>query len=151
MSKQIKAQPMNRDRRPARDVLLAGIGAVSLLRKNAGKSWTEATAIAGRMPEATSILIEGIGERSTAMIEEIGVRGNMFRWEFKRLAREFRKHTSEATTNLAADVESRLQPLLVKLGVKPAPAKRKATPAKRGKPARKTAAKRITRKPRKAA
>ncbi|HTD28143.1 MAG TPA: hypothetical protein VK660_02010 [Xanthomonadaceae bacterium] len=139
MSTQIKAQPMNRDRRPARDVLLAGIGAVSLLRKNAGKSWSEATAIAGRIPEASSVLMEGIGERS-----------NAFRHEFIRLAGEVGRQASVARTNLASDVESRLQPLLRKLGIKPTKAKRKVV-AKRGKSARKPAAKRVARKPRKAA
>ncbi|HEV2607164.1 MAG TPA: hypothetical protein VGT79_04195 [Xanthomonadaceae bacterium] len=101
MSKQIKARPMNRPtdvRTGARQVLLAGIGAASLLRKNAGKSWAEATAIAGRMPEATSILIEGLGERSQAFRDELIVRAKA------------------ATTNLVADVESRLQPLLRKFG-----------------------------------
>ena len=101
MSKQIKAEPMNRKsvvRNGARDVLLAGIGAVSLLRKNAGKSWAEATAIAGRMPEATSILIEGLGERSQAFWDELIERAK------------------SATTNLVADMESRLQPLLRKFG-----------------------------------
>jgi hypothetical protein len=101
MSKQIKARPMNRPtdvRTGARQVLLAGIGAASLLRKNAGKSWAEATAIAGRMPEATSILIEGLGERSHAFRDELIERAKA------------------ATTNLVADVESRLQPLLRKFG-----------------------------------
>lgn len=101
MSKQIKARPMNRTtdvRTGAREVLLAGIGAASLLRKNAGKSWAEATAIAGRMPEATSILIEGIGERSQAFTDELIERAKA------------------ATTNLIADVESRLQPLLRRFG-----------------------------------
>ena len=150
MSTQVKATPMNRDSRPARNVLLAGIGAVSLLRKNAGKSWTEATAMAGRLPEASSILLEGIGERSTAMIEEIGVRGNAFRWEFARLGRVIRREASNATTKVVADVEARLQPLLRKFDLgKPQPKRGKA--AKRAKKVAKPVAKRATRKPRKAA
>jgi hypothetical protein len=150
MSTQVKATPMNRDRRPARNVLLAGIGAVSLLRKNAGKSWTEVTAIAGRLPEASSILLEGIGERGTSMIEEIGVRGNAFRWEFARLARVVRKEASSATTKVVADVETRLQPLLRKLDlVKPQPKRGKAV--KGAKKVAKPVAKRAARKPRKAA
>jgi len=101
MSKQIKARPMIRTtdlRTGAREVFLAGIGALSLVRKNAGKSWAEATAIAGRMPEATSILIEGFGERSQAFRDELLER------------------TKAAATNLVSDVESRLQPLLRKFG-----------------------------------
>ena len=158
MSKQIKAQPMNRERRPARDVLLAGIGAASLLRKNAGKSLSEAAAIVGRLPEASSIMLEGIGERGGAMIEEIGVRGNAFRWEFARLARVFGREASDATANALADVQLRLQPLLRKIddtsilfGIKIGNAKPKRKPAKLARKAAKPAGKRVVRKPRKAA
>jgi len=140
MSKQIKASPMNRTtdvRTGARQVLLAGIGAASLLRKNAGKSWAEATAIAGRMPEATSILIEGIGERSQAFRDE------------------FIERAKAATTNLVADVEARLHPVLRKLadtkiglGIVISRPKAKHAPARK---AAKPVAKRTVRKPRKAA
>jgi hypothetical protein len=150
MSTHVKATAMNRDSRPARNVMLAGIGAVSLLRKNAGKSWTEATAIAGRLPEASSVLLEGIGERSTAMIEEIGVRGNAFRWEFARLARVVRREASNATTKVVAEVETRLQPLLRKLDLGKAQPKRGKV-AKRAKKVAKPVAKSATRNPRKAA
>jgi hypothetical protein len=149
MSTQIKAEPMNRERPSAHQVLLAGLGAVSLLRKNAGKTWAETAAIVGRLPEASSIMVEGIGERSAAMIEELGARGNAFRWEFARIARVLGKEASTATIKVVADVESRLQPLLVKVGVvKPQP---KRTTAKRTRKTVKPVAKRTTRKPRKVA
>jgi len=108
MSKQIKAQPVNRKtdvRTGARDVLLAGIGAASLLRKNAGASWAEAKAIAKRIPAASSIMVEGIGES-----------GQAFKAELIDRAEAFGKRAKAATTNLVADVESRLQPLLRKFG-----------------------------------
>ncbi len=171
MSKQIKARPMNRKtdlrsstlrsstlRSSARDVVLAGIGAASLLRKNAGKSLADVAGVIERLPEASSILIEGIGERSTAMIEELGARGNAFRWEFARLVRVAGKEASARTTNLVAEVESRVQPLLRKFNdvsvgfgivvAKPKP-KRAATKATRK--TVKPAAKRTARKARKAA
>ena len=149
MSTQIKAEPMNRERPSAHHVLLAGLGAVSLLRKNAGKTWAETAAIVGRLPEASSIMVEGIGERSAAMIEEIGVRGNAFRWEFARLARVFGQEASTATNKVVADVESRLQPLLIKVGIgKPQP---KRATTKRARKTTKPVAKRTTRKARKVA
>lgn len=166
MSKQIKARPMNRKtdlhssslRSSARDVVLAGIGAASLLRKNAGKSWAEVSGVIERLPEASSILIEGIGERSNAMIEEIGARGNAFRWEFERLARVVGKEASARTTNLVANVESRVQPLLRKFsdvsvgfGIVVAKPKSKRTVVKATRKTIKPAAKRTARKARKAA
>jgi hypothetical protein len=163
MSTEIKAKSGNPESANrggfARDMLLASVGAASLLRKNAGSALTEAAAIAGRMPQATSILIEGIGERSAAMIDELGARGNAFRWEFARLARELGKKASEATTSLASDVESRVQPVLrkfaeTKIGLGIVVAKPKAKRAAGKKTARKAVkpvAKRTVRKARKAA
>jgi hypothetical protein len=147
MSTELKAEPMNRDRRPARDVLLAGLGAVSLLRKNAGSAWTEATAIAGRMPLATNDLIE-----------EIVDRGMAFGYEFQRLGREASKEVSSAASSAISDVKARLQPLLRGIGdtkiaaglmvLKP---KAKKAAAKRPRKTVKSATKRAARKTRKAA
>ncbi len=158
MSKQTKAQPMNRERRPARDVLLAGIGAASLLRKNAGKSLTEAAAIVGRLPQASSIMLEGIGERTGAMVEEIGARGNAFRWEFARLARVFGREAAAATAEALADAQLRLRPLLSKFddtsllfGIQSGNPQPKRKPSKQARKPAKPTAKRVVRKPRKAA
>ena len=162
MSTQIKATTQNRDsgnRSLARDVLLASIGAASLIRKNAGGALTEAAAIAGRTPKATSILIEGIGERSAAVINELGARGNAFRWEFERLGRVFGKQVSTVTTSLVADVEARVQPVLkrfdeLKVGlgiVVVKPKAKRAAPRKAARKAAKTVTKRVVRKASKAA
>jgi hypothetical protein len=159
MSKQIKARPMNRERPSAHEVLLAGIGAVSLIRRNAGRTWTEATAMAGRLPETTSLLIDSAGERTVATIAEIGARGNAFRWEFERLVREFGKQASVVTTNVIADVEQRVQPVLKKLadsriglGIVVVKPKAKRAPAKKtARKAAKPVAKRTVRKALKAA
>ncbi len=153
MSIQRNAESMNR--RPARDVLLAGLGAVSLLRKNAGSAWTEATAIAGRMPEATSILVEGV---VVGVVEGVVERGNAFRYEFERLGRVARKETAAAASKMVADVESRLKPLLrrfsdttIGLGIVVAKPKANQAAAKRTRKAAKPVAKRTLRKPRKVA
>jgi uncharacterized protein YgbK (DUF1537 family) len=147
MSTELKAEPMNRDRRPARDVLLAGLGAVSLLRKNAGSAWTEATAIAGRMPLATNDLIEEMVERGVA-----------FRYEFERLGRVAGKEVSTAATSAISEVKARLQPLLRKIGdtkiisgVAVRKPKAKKAVSKRVRKAVKPVAKRAVRKARKAA
>lgn len=149
MSIELKSEPMNR--RAARDVLLAGLGAVSLLRKNAGSTWTQATAIAGRMPEATSILMEGV---AVSVVE----RGKAFRYEFERLGRLARKETSAAASKMVADVDSRLQPLLrkfsdstISLGIVVARPKVKMAVAKRTRKVAKPVAKRKVRKSRKGA
>ena len=141
MSTKTKARPIHREQLGARHLLLAGIGAVSLIRKNAGKTLAEAAAIAGRLPEAGSILIEGIGERSVA-----------YRNELVRLVDQLGGQASVATTNLVSDVGSRIQPLLQKIdgtsmlfGIRIAKAQRGATAKRTRKPA-KAAAKRKVRK-----
>ena len=67
MSKQ-DSQSVHRIPGSARDVLLAGIGAASLLRRNAATSLGEAMAVMGRLPHASSMLLGGISERSSAII-----------------------------------------------------------------------------------
>ncbi len=143
MSKQIEARRMNRKtglRSGARDALLAGIGAVSLVRKNAGKSLAEAASVIERLPEASSILIEGIGERTQALKTEL----------LGRVA-SLDTRARVASNNGIAEVESRLRRLLRKLGIEPVRTTHAGKPAKRGKATVKPAAKRGVRKPRKVA
>jgi hypothetical protein len=103
------------------------------------------------MPEATSILVEGV-------VEGVVKRGNAFRYEFERVGRQARKETSAAASKMVADVESRLQPLLRKfsdttigLGIVVARPKANKAAAKRTSKIAKLVAKRTARKPRKAA
>lgn len=142
MSTEIKANPVNRGRPSAHEVLLAGIGAMSLIRKNAGAAVTEAFAIAGRVPDAASIAIEGIGES-----------GGRYRDELIARANGLGKRATEVAGNLVSDVESRLQPLLrkfddVKIGLGVTVLKPKAKPAaaRRGRKATKAVVKRKGRK-----
>ena len=103
------------ERPTAQQVLLAGIGAVSLIRKNAGKTLAEAGAIAGRLPETAGSLVQGAGERATTTLKEIGARGNAFRWEFERLAKTFGQGAVTAGTQAVADAQARIEPLLKKI------------------------------------
>ncbi len=158
MSKQSRAKAAKNERPVAREAVLAGIGAVSLIRRGAGKTLADASAVAGRLPKAAGELIENAGQRTTATLKEIGARGNAFRWEFERLAKVFGQEAVAAGSNVIADVQSRIQPLLKKLdgtplvfGVTTAKSKPKRTVAKGRRKAAKKTAKRGARKTRKAA
>lgn len=85
----------------AREVLLAGIGAVSLIRKNATGAVKEAVAIAGRAPKAASIAIEGIGEQ-----------GRYYRGRVTAHANELGQRAIAVAGELSASVQTRLQPVL---------------------------------------
>lgn len=130
MSTNLNAVPVRRARPGTREVLLAGIGAVSLARRNAGAAVKEAIAIAGRVPAATSIMIEGLGET-----------GNDYRNAIIARAGTWRGRIARTVGSLAADAQARLQPLLgrfdgvaARFGIartKPAPRRgRKAAKAK---------------------
>jgi len=133
MSANLKPTPANRERPGAHEVLLAGIGAASLIRKNAGAVVEDAFAIAGRVQEKASILIYELGGN--------GIDGLVAR------ANSLGKRASAATGSIAADLESRLQPLLrrfddvkIGLGITVIRPKARRAPAKRArKPAGKTA------------
>lgn len=101
MSTKIEATPVNRQRPGAREFMLAGIGAVSLARRNAGAAVQEAIAIAGRVPAATSIMIEGLGETGSEYRRAIGARADALRTRILTTAGE-----------VAAQAQSRVQPLL---------------------------------------
>lgn len=137
MSTKIEATPVNRERPGAREVLLAGIGAVSLARRNAGAVVKEAIAIAGRVPAATSVMIEGIGET-----------GSEYRDAIKARADRLRARITSTAGELATQAQSRLQPLLGRFdGVAARLGIVKATPkARRGRKASKPVARRKTRK-----
>jgi len=145
MSTTLKPTPINRERPRAHEVLLAGIGAASLIRRNAGAVVEDAFAIAGRVQEKASLLIYEFG-------------GNGFDGLVAR-ANGLGKRASATAGSLAADVESRLQPLLrrlddvrIGLGITVIKPKPRRTPAKRArKPASKTSSKTSSRKARKAA
>jgi hypothetical protein len=158
MSKQSRGKTAKNERPIAREAVLAGIGAVSLIRRNASKTLADANAVAGRLPKAAGELLENAGQRTTATLKEIGARGNAFRWEFERLAKAFGQEAVAAGSNVIADVRSRIQPLLKKLdgtplvfGITIAKPQPKRAAAKGRRKTAKKIAKRSARKTRKAA
>jgi hypothetical protein len=139
MSKQIKARSI---RHPdssigAREIALAGLGAASLARKQAIKSFSELYAIADRLPEASAIFLEGIGERAQALKDAVVTNSSSLRNRVDQLARI-----------ASVEVEHRIAPLLAAFGVQRKATRRKPLKARRGVKAktRKGAAKRTTRK-----
>ena len=142
MSTEIKPTSTHRERPGAHEVLLAGIGAMSLLGRNAGGALTEAIAIAGRVPDAAGIMIEGLGET-----------GGRYRDELIARANGLGQRATRAANGLVAEFGSRLQPLLRKLddvkvgfGITVIKPGAKAASAKRGRKASKAVAKRKSRK-----
>lgn len=140
MAKQVKtrrAAPAAKARIDARDLWLAGLGAVSLTRKNGIKLYgtllEEGKQFQGRAEEQFDALQrqarEGF-ETAKARVEAV--------------VSPIRERAEATYGSVKSEVETRLQPVLAKLGVKPAPAPkaraRKAPVAKR-KPATKRRAK----------
>jgi hypothetical protein len=138
MSKQIKAHPIrhNDPSIGAREIALAGLGAASLARKQAVKSFAEFSAFANRLPEASAILVEGLGERTQALKDTVVAK-----------AVSLRKRAGNVAQIASGELEQRIAPLLARLGVKNKPAKRKPVASKgRAKAKRKNATKRTSRK-----
>ena len=107
---------------PTRDLFLAGIGAVSLGRKQA--------AFSAQQPAES---IESFRARAGALVQEAEAKATRLQKNARTLAVEAR-----------AQVEARLTPVLARFGVVAAPKKKART-------ARKPAAKRGTRRTRRAA
>ncbi len=137
MSKQIKARSIRH--RPssigAREIALAGLGAASLARKQAIKSFAEFSAIAGRLPEASAIFVEGLGERGQALKDTVIAK-----------AASLRQRADNLAGIASAEIGQRIAPLLATLGVKRTPAKRERVARGRANATPTTAAKRAGRK-----
>lgn len=124
----------------AREVLLAGIGAASLLRKNTGAALKEAVAIAGRAPKAAGIAIEGIGEQ-----------GRFYRERATARATALGQRAVAVAGELSSTVRTRLQPalgtfdgLMARFGVRVVETSGKRTGAKRARKSPRTLGKRKT-------
>jgi len=102
-----------------RNVLLAGIGAASLGRKQALKSIDDLA----ELPEV-------IRQRADAAAREAGSRVAQFRKQAKAKLAPVKKQVAGFAQQAQAEFESRFAPVLVKLGAK-APAKRTARKATR--------------------
>jgi len=130
-----KKTPIRRGARPTgRELVLAGIGAVSLARKQA------------------RMAVEAAGERAAALREAVAAEGERVRDRIESRLAGARKAISpvvgqfaERATRLAAAAPAGLQPLLDRIGlVQPKPAKKKA-PAKRPAARRSTSARKASR------
>ena len=114
-----------------RTVLLAGIGAASLGRKQAIKSIDDLT----ELPET-------LRQRAEVAARDAGSRVARFRKQAKAKLAPVRKQVAGFAQQAQAEFETRFAPVLVKLGAK-APAKRTARKATRtARPAAKRARKR---------
>jgi poly(hydroxyalkanoate) granule-associated protein len=134
MAKQVKtrrAAPAATARIDARDLWLAGLGAVSLTRKNGIKLYgtllEEGKQFQGRAEQR----IDALQRQAREGIEQARAR-------VEAVVSPIRERAEATYGSVKSEVETRLQPVLVKLGVKPAakPRVRKAPVSKR-KPAAK--------------
>jgi poly(hydroxyalkanoate) granule-associated protein len=138
MAKQVKtrrAAPAAKARIDARDLWLAGLGAVSLTRKNGIKLYgtllEEGKQFQGRAEQQFDALQrqarEGL-EQAKARVEAV--------------VSPIRERAEATYGSVKSEVETRLQPVLAKLGVKPAPkARTRKAPVAKRKPAAKRRAK----------
>ncbi len=127
----------------ARAVLLAGLGAASLIRRNTAAAVQEAVAVAGRVPKATGIMLEGLGEQ-----------GRYYRDRTLTGANALGQRVVAIAGELATGAHDRLQPVLRRLdgvtavlGIRARSTKATRKPVRKArKPAVKTTARRKTRK-----
>lgn len=133
MAKQIKSRRVAvKPAVDSRDLLLAGLGAVSLTRKQGIKLYgvlvDEGKQFQGRVEQT----IEGLQDQAKLGAE-------LVRERVESIVTPLRSRAEAAYGTVKGELETRLAPVLVKLGVKPAakaraakrPARAKAKPAKR--------------------
>lgn len=129
MASKKKSTPKSRQT-TLRHLWLAGLGVVALSRREAAKTADQAAA------------------RLTALKQQVGAAQDAVRGRIDSA----RKQGEAKVGQFSAEVEARLEPVLVKLGLKSKPAKRSRKPAKKAaakRPAaRKPAARRTVRKAR---
>ncbi|MFY2764794.1 hypothetical protein [Arenimonas sp. MALMAid1274] len=115
-----------------RAVLLAGLGAASLCRKQALKS-------VDGLAEAT----QALRKRADATARDAGKRAASLRKQAEARLAPVQKQASRLAAQAQAEFETRFGPLLVQLGAEPVRARRTTRPAKRtARPAAKRARKR---------
>ena len=134
MAKQVKsrsAAPAAKARIDARDLWLAGLGAVSLTRKNGIKLY-------GTLLEEGKQFQGRAGQQIDALQRQAREGFETAKARVEAVVSPIRERAEATYGTVKSEVETRLQPVLAKLGVKPAPKPRtrKAPVAKR-KPAAK--------------
>ena len=99
-----------------RELLLAGIGAVSLGRKQAIKRYSQATGEIGNLRE-----------RTESVVKEGEIAARKLRKQVESEVAKFRKQALALVTEARSQAEQRIAPVLARLGVKAAPAKRRVS------------------------
>ena len=138
MAKQLKsrrAAPAAKARIDARDLWLAGLGAVSLTRKNGIKLY-------GTLLEEGKQFQGRAGEQFDALQRQAREGFETAKARVEAVVSPIRERAEATYGTVKSEVETRLQPVLAKLGVKPAA---KARPRKAPVAKRKPAAKRRAR------
>jgi len=99
-----------------RELLLAGIGAVSLGRKRVLQSYAKAARD-----------IDSLPGKSEAVVKDAEIAARKLRKQVENEVSKFRKQALALVTEARSQAEKRFAPVLVRLGVKAAPAKRRAS------------------------
>lgn len=129
-SKTRRAAPAAKARIDARDLWLAGLGAVSLTRKNGIKLY-------GTLLEEGKQFQGRAGQQIDALQRQAREGFDSAKSRVEAAIAPIRERAEATYGQVKSEVETRLQPVLAKLGVKPAPKPR----------ARKASTARRTRKP----
>lgn len=99
-----------------RQLLLAGIGAVSLGRKQVIQTCAQAARD-----------IDDLPAKAEAVVKEAEIAARKLRKQVEGEVSKFRRQAIAIATQARTEAEKRFAPVLVRLGVKPAPAKRRAS------------------------
>ena len=126
---------------PSRDLLLAGIGAVSLGRKQAIASYANFGQNAADLGERVTGSIKNFETEARKLRKKTEGKVEKLRKQAEAKIVPIRKKVIAVVTEAKAQAEARLAPVLSRFGVKPAPKKRATK-----RPAAKKAATKRTRK-----
>ena len=119
MVRKTSKRPAAAARRPEfqpRELLLAGIGAVSLGRKQVLETYAQAARD-----------IDSLPAKAEAVVKDAEIAARKLRKQVEGEVSKFRKQAVALVTEARTQAEKRFAPVLVRLGVKPAPAKRRTT------------------------
>ncbi len=134
MAKQIKSRSVARAKQNAfevRQLWLAAIGAVSLGRKQGVKLYSSVLAEGRTLQDRVNETVANFGGQVTGVIDQARARAQKF-------VSPLRARAEATIATVKSEVETRLQPVLARFGVKKTVATRRVV----RKPAAKTAAKR---------
>jgi hypothetical protein len=100
----------------ARELLLAGIGAVSLGRKQVLRTYAQAARD-----------LDGLPAKAEAVVKDAEIAARKLRKQVEGEVSKFRKQALALVTEARTQAEKRIAPVLARFGVKPTPVKRRAS------------------------